>query len=272
MAKKIVILSVPGIGTKKPGYSENFEKDVRRFTVSTIENNIRFVETMPFSIDIDQNQNNLFRRLDAVNKLGGIFSLRKFAMEAFGDAVTFERDALSQNSNYKRIHTYLKNQIEQINELLEEGDIFVILAASMGVHVLSTYIWDADNNKGIFEQIPAQANQNLRNLNFLATIGCNIPLFVSGLPETQIVAFDKRNEHFSWDNFYDRDDILGWPLKQLSESYNALVSDHEINTGLYIGSHVKYWDDNDFTKPFSEKLIQLYSEDDDTSQKKNLTS
>ena len=32
MSKKIVILTIPGIGTKKPGYSESFEKDVRRFT------------------------------------------------------------------------------------------------------------------------------------------------------------------------------------------------------------------------------------------------
>ena len=261
MTKKIVILTIPGIGTKKPGFSENFEKDIRRFTNNTIQNNLRCIETMPFSVEIDQNQNNLFRRLDAVNKLGGILSIRKFAIEAFGDAVTFERDAASPNSNYKRIHIYLRNQIEQVNELLAADDIFVILAASMGVHVLSTYIWDADNGNGIFEDNPARANQNLRNLDYLATIGCNVPLFVSGLPETQIVAFNKRNDHFIWDNFYDRDDILGWPLKQLSESYNALVSDHEINTGIYIGSHVKYWDDNDFTKPFSEKLIQFYSHD-----------
>jgi len=259
MDKKIVILTVPGIGTKEVGYSRDFEKDVRRFTKKQLSKNLRFVETRPFSVtDVDQNQDALFRRLDAQNKLGGILSPRKFVIEAFGDGVTFERDAAAPNSNYRRIHEYMKAQIEQANELLNEGDSFVILAASMGVHVLSTYIWDADHNKGIFAVQPAEDNQNLRNLDYLATIGCNLPLFVSGLPETKIIAFEKRNPHFSWDNYYDRDDILGWPLKQMSPSYDALVTDHEINTGLYVGSHVKYWDDNDFTKPFSEKINELY--------------
>lgn len=259
MDKKIVILTIPGIGTKEVGYSEKFEKDIRRFTNARVRSNLRVLETYPFSVtQVDQNQNNLFRRLDAVNKLGGILSLRKFVIEAFGDGVTFERASTEPDSNYRRIHTYLKTQIEAANELLNDGDVFVILAASMGVHVLSTYIWDADHNNGIFENNPATENQNLRNLDYLVSIGCNIPLFVSGLPEAKITAFDKRNDHFTWDNYYDRDDVLGWPLKQLSDSYNKLVTDYEINTGLYAGSHVKYWDDNDFTKPFSEKLNSLY--------------
>lgn len=259
MSKKLVILTIPGIGTKQTGYSEKFEKDIRRFVDDNVNRNLRIIETMPFSAtNVDQNQNNLFRRLDAANKLGGALSLRKFVIEAFGDGVTFERGSDAPNSNYRRIHEYLKTEIEGANELLEEGDIFVILGASMGVHVLSTYIWDADNGKGIFAGNPATANQNLKNLDYLVTIGCNIPLFVSGLPETQIKAFDKRNDHFTWDNYYDRDDVLGWPLKQLSASYDALVTDYEINTGLYVGSHVKYWDDNDFTKPLAQKLNELY--------------
>ncbi|MFT6923833.1 MAG: hypothetical protein ACJA1C_002853 [Crocinitomicaceae bacterium] len=261
MSKKIVILTIPGIGTKEVGYSTELEKDIRRFTNNQVKPNLKVLETLPFNAtEVDRNQNELFRRLDAANKLGGKLSLRKFVIEAFGDGVTFERDAGSPNSNYKKIHQYLKGEIENANALLKEGDIFVILAASMGVHLLSTYIWDADNGKGIFADEAAKEGQNLKNLDYLATIGCNIPLFVSGLRESQIIAFNKRNDHFEWDNYYDRDDVLGWPLKQMSDSYDALVNDHEINTGQYVGSHVKYWDDNDFTKPFSEKLNTIYAE------------
>lgn len=260
MSKKIVILTIPGIGTKDVGYSTDFEKDIRRFTSNNVNANLRVLETRPFSVtEVDENQNNLFRRLDAANKLGGILSPRKFVLEAFGDGVTFERDSSNPESTYYKIHNYLKRKIEDANALLNEGDIFVILGASMGIHILSTYIWDADNGKGVFQNTPATTNQNLKNLDYLATIGCNIPLFVSGLRETQIVAIDKRNNHFTWDNYYDRDDVLGWPLQQMSSSYNELVNDYEINTGMYVGSHTKYWDDNDFTKPFSAKLDELYN-------------
>ena len=181
MSKKIVIATIPGIGTKEVGYSTDFEKDIRRFANNKVKANLRILETRPFGVtDVDKNQNNLFRRLDAVNKLGGVLSLRKFVLEAFGDGVTFERDSSNPERTYHRIHTYLKKEIEEANSLLNEGDVLVILAASMGVHVLSTYIWDADNKKGIFKDNPAKPNQNLKNLDYLATIGCNIPLFVSG--------------------------------------------------------------------------------------------
>ncbi len=259
MSKKIIILTIPGIGTKEEGYAARFEKDVRKFTNDEVQNNLQVLEARPFGVtDIDENQRKLFERLDDKNRLGGVLSLRKFVLEAFGDGVTFERDASNPKSNYRKVHNYLKGEIENVNALLNEEDVFVILAASMGVHVLSTYITDADNNKGIFENSPATTNQNLRNLDYLATIGCNIPLFMSGLREDQIVAFDKRNDHFTWDNYYDRDDVLGWPLQQMSASYDKLVTDHEVNIGLYAGSHAKYWNDNSFTKLFSKKLNELY--------------
>jgi hypothetical protein len=257
-----LILTIPGIGTKNPGYSVSFEKDLTKFSKNTsLQNNFKVIECRPFSVtEIDDNQEDLFRRLEADNKLGGMMSLRKFVMEAFGDGVTFERNTTDPDSPYQKIHRYLKAQIEEINALISKYDDakFVILAGSVGSQLLSTYIWDADNNIGIFEKEYADSKNNLRNLSYLVTIGCNIPLFVSGFRESQIIAFDKRNFEFEWDNYYDKDDVLGWPLKQLSESYNNLVTDYEINTGAYVGSHLKYWDDNDFTKPFTKKLIELY--------------
>lgn len=257
--KKLILLVIPGIGTKEKGFSKSLESDLRAFTNQEVSRHLEIIETRPFSVtDVDKNQKDLLDRLSVANKLGGILSMRQFVIEAFGDGVTFERDAQSPNSNYKRIHHYIKNEIEKVNESKEEGDVFVILAASMGAHILSTYIWDADHKKGIFENETPTDQQRLKNLDYLVTIGCNIPLFVSGLAEDQIIAIDKRNENFKWDNYYDRDDVLGWPLKQLSPSYGELVTDYEINSGLYIGSHTRYWDDNDFTKPFSRSLNECW--------------
>lgn len=257
----IYILTIPGIGTKQSGYSKGFEKDIRKFSKGTpLENSFVIIELRPFNVTgIDVHQTNLFNRLDASNKLGGILSLRKFVVEAFGDAVTFERDPNTEDSPYKKVHRYVRNMVEEVHNLMiqDKNAKLVIVAASMGAQVLSTYIWDADNGKGIFKDNPATPKNNLRSLNYLATIGCNIPLFISGLPENKIFAFDKRNENFIWQNYYDKDDVLGWPLKQLSPSYFNLVEDFEINTGQYVGSHVRYWEDNDFTKPFVKQCIRL---------------
>lgn len=263
MSKTIIVLTIPGIGTKESGYSQVLSEDIKKYSKNTpLEGNYRIHESRPFSIEeIDENQRALFERLDNANELGGILSFRKFVMEAFGDGVTFERDAKNENSVYRKIHFYLKQTIEQVNVLSQEFEDskIVVVAGSLGAHVLSTYIWDADHSRGIFENIAANSNNNLRNLSLLATIGCNIPLFVSGLSEDKIFAIDKRNSEFVWDNYYDKDDVLGWPLRQLSNSYKDLVTDYQIHTGFYVGSHVKYWGSKNFTKPFTKKLVNLCS-------------
>lgn len=261
--KKMIVLALPGIGTKQMGFSKSLDKDIKKHAANTeMINNYQMRELLPFRDSfIDQNQQQLFERVDSKNDLGGIFSPRKFVMEAFGDALTFEREPALPNSPYKIIHRYLRAEIKRVNEVLDEypGSRLVIVAGSLGVHVLSTYIWDADHNIGIFQDSPSDRTDNLRNLDYLASIGCNIPLFISGLEETRIIAFDKRGLDFEWDNFFDKNDVLGWPLKQLSPSYEALVNDYQINTGLFVGSHIRYWDDDNFTRPFAQKLVELYN-------------
>jgi hypothetical protein len=253
----IYIVTIPGIGSKKNGYSKKFVTDIYHFSKHThLEKKITCIETLPFSItNIDLYQTQLFNRLDSKNNLGGLLSFRKFVLEAFGDAVTFERDRNTENSPYKRMHRYLKKQFESIQ--LEKNDKLVIVAESMGVQLLYTYICDADLQAGIFEKEKSNDTNNLRNLSYLATCGCNLPLFFSGFPESEIIAFEKRNSQFIWENFYDKNDVLGWPLNQLSSSFNSLVNDYEINTGMYIGSHVKYWGDNSFTKHFFNTILSL---------------
>ena len=91
MEKEIIILAIPGIGTQKEGFSKDFEKRITKFSENTsLENNFRIIESRPFSVaKIDKNQTELFDRLNAANKLGGILSLRKMVIGTFGDGVTF---------------------------------------------------------------------------------------------------------------------------------------------------------------------------------------
>lgn len=262
MENKFIILTILGIGTKKSGFSDKLKKGLIKYSENTsLHNNFTVIEALPFKdANIDKNQKDIYNRLNKVNELGGILSLRKMVLFSFGDGVTFERNPTDHDSPYQRIHRYLSVKIEEANDIMQQYDNsrLVIVAASMGVHVLSTYIWDADNNKGIFKETHATSKNNLKNHSFLLTIGCNIPLFISELNQDDIIAFDKRNDEFNWENYYDRDDVLGWPLKQLSNSYNNTVTDYDINIGLYAGTHMKYWKHKKVIKPFTRKLVLLY--------------
>lgn len=263
MYKKIIILTIPGIGTQKEGYADKLKSSIEFYAEDTpLEGNFEVKECRPFALThIDENQIDMYNRMEEIHDLGGMLSLRKFVMQAFGDAVTFERNPAQPESVYRSIHNFLKETIEETNRLLKSFDdaLLVVVCSSMGAHVLSSYIWDADHNQGIFGIQQATNENNLRNLSYLVTVGCNIPLFISGYNESQIIPFEKRNPDFEWDNYFDKNDVLGWPLQPLSSGYQALVRDHEINTGLSVGSHVRYLGHKNFTKPFTEKLIEIIS-------------
>lgn len=264
MSYKILILAIPGIGSHSSGFSNDMNDRIKRFAKNTsLQGNYHVLEALPFNqTGVDNNQNDLFNRLNYNNRLGGMLSMRKFTLEAFGDGVTFESNAHRENSVYRKVHTHLRSRIQELNALKEQnpGAKIVVVAASLGVHILSTYIWDVDHQQGIFKDNPATNEEDLKNLSHLFSIGCNIPLFISGIPQSQIKPFDKRNTTFKWDNYYDKDDVLGWPLADINTAFGQIVVDHEINTGMYAGSHVRYWDDREFVRSMVGKLNALIEE------------
>jgi hypothetical protein len=66
-----------------------------------------------------------------------------------------------------------------------------------------------------------------------------------------------------WYNFYDKDDIVAYPLKGLSEEFDKHVDgDFEINVGSAATSwnpacHTGYWEDKDFYKPVADFIGEL---------------
>ena len=68
-----------------------------------------------------------------------------------------------------------------------------------------------------------------------------------------------------WENYYDKDDIIAYPLKGINEAYNKVVDgDHEINVGGATTSwnpacHNGYWEDKDFFKPVAKYLADVRS-------------
>ncbi|MCH7957406.1 MAG: hypothetical protein IIB63_07635, partial [Proteobacteria bacterium] len=100
----------------------------------------------------------------------------------------------------------------------------------------------------------------------MITFGCNIPLFTFAYTKVVPIQFpapdlpdpgDVRDKA-KWLNYFDPDDVLGYPLKSINAAYDAVVDeDIAINVGGLLSnwnflSHTKYWTDNDFTKPAAE--------------------
>ena len=59
-------------------------------------------------------------------------------------------------------------------------------------------------------------NSSDRIAAYFFSAGCNIPLFVSS--PNQIQTIMPPNDRFRWMNYFDKDDLLVWPLGPLNTS------------------------------------------------------
>jgi hypothetical protein len=141
----------------------------------------------------------------------------------------------------------------------------IILAHSLGGHVISNYIWDvqeADSGE-------LSAFERMNTLSGIITFGCNIPLFTFAYDKVEPIKFppstlpDHLRTKAKWLNFYDPDDILAYPLKAINADCNETVAeDIAINVGGLFSSwnpmsHSAYWTDNSFTKPVSNFIASF---------------
>jgi len=192
--------------------------------------------------------------------------LRQFFLFGFGDAASLEYSAHNNKIKYLEVQKEIQNALSHayLDFNQDKSKPVIIIAQSLGCQVISNYLWDAQNNKYIFKNTGGvDPNKldflRLKSMHNLVTTGCNIPLFISGISDRQ--SFKKPNPKFKWDNYYDPDDVLGWPLKQLGKSF-TIVNDHHINAGGVFTSwnpfsHGGYWSDNDVIRPLANTLMNL---------------
>lgn len=203
-------------------------------------------------------------------------ALRRFVLSSLGDAVAYQQPAGAFNNTYARIHALFRDELRLMRAELGDADKpLVVLAHSLGAAITSNYTWDRQKNVDP-TNFGATAFERMETLAGLVTFGCNIPLFTLAYQKVESIEFPPpalAQTHPAlvpvarWLNFYDRDDILGWPLRPLGEfngdpnsvrRYDRSVSqDIEINIGGPLASwnpvsHSEYWTDNDFTKPVAD--------------------
>ncbi|NIY85227.1 hypothetical protein [Vibrio hepatarius] len=261
MSKEIAVITLHGMGDYKPSYFDGLRKKL----IKSLQDDWSKVAFIPVQYQpiLQNNQNDIWQKMNRYPLDGAI--LRRFLLFGFSDAGSLEHSARSKVSDQ-----YVQVQLEIIRALdeayLKLGDSnkpVVIVAQSLGCQVISNYIWDSQNDLGVFNGLEPDAVQDVKKFRrlgscvYLLTTGCNIPMFVGGLKPIKPIR--KISDDFKWENYFDKDDVLGWPLSPLSDEYGELVDDHAINAGGIFTSwtpwsHGKYWTDKNVTKPLIKKI------------------
>lgn len=265
-----------GMGNQRPDYADDCIEELRS-RLRDAGKNPNDVSWKPIHWGdvLDGRENELWRTLSADNDLDHVRIRRDIVISGLGDAIAYLGPAFQDSAVYDPIHENIAVGLSELRDNLEKKDKapLVILCHSLGCAIVSNYIWDAQNGN----RPPSSAGSSFakaETLSGLITFGCNIPLFTLALPLTQIKTIKfpgskaggcfpgtnaaRRKGLLNWNNYFDADDILGYPLKPINLAYDKAVdADIQIQTGTILGAHTGYWTDNDFTRPVAQQLAGL---------------
>lgn len=283
MAHKLGVLIVHGMGSQQPDYADAMIEELksRLGKLNANPNDISW-EPVYLAGVLQEKESALWLDLSRQHKLR-YKSLRQFIFHALGDAIAYQKVGGIRRDVYAQIHDKIFEHIVHLKKTLQsslsssDGETpIVVMAESLGGYMISNYIWDRQQG---YESGKYGGNPffEMKTVAGIVTFGCNIPVFSLAYDQIRCITFpDPALERYfpgrsgeevrraaKWLNFYDPDDVLGFPLKPLSPSYNATVTeDVAINVGGILSfwnplSHLEYWTDSDFTKPVARFLAGI---------------
>jgi hypothetical protein len=255
VSNKLIIVMIHGQGNQKKEYYEKLRDGL--FKRLTSAEKQRIVVAPIFYQDlVSDPDGEMWARMKA--KPLSYQWLRQPLFEGFSDASTYQFRDENPQSSYKKVHKRINSTLQSaVDELTEPGEDgpgeykIIAFAHSLGGQILSNHIWDAQRTLGIWDGVGAGPHEDFSKLGKFITYGCNIPLFVSGRIDAKPIAAP--SENFEWHNYYDKHDVLGWPLKPISNGYNDIVEDVHMNAGgWFLGltpkSHSEYTGNKKFLK------------------------
>jgi len=297
VAGKVGVIVIHGMGQQESGFAEGLMRRLTG-RIPELASQPGVVQFQPvwWAKLLNRRSDELWERMTSRARLDWRRS-RIFVLGNLGDAAAYQRLPHQDIDIYREVHELIAQGLATLEAKVEPNAPVVVIAHSLGTYIISNYIWDRQKDHSLSalearspdgtelpdgEKRAADPKltdfQKLTTLIGIVTYGSNIPVLTLGYQKVEPIDFPKLKELRSrlttlrpditvdeirrvarWENFYDRDDVLGWPLQPLGDAYETTVRDQQVNASLLFGwtpmSHVAYERDRNVLTPIA-KLIR----------------
>lgn len=277
---KMAVVAIHGMGSqyKKPQPASSvptFSRDLNKRVARLVGQDMKKVawQEVVWAQILQDRQKDYLRK---IKRSTGYDKLREFVVCNLSDAASYRPTPDNSDKTYKKIHKKIENVMHVVRHQVGDKAPVLILAHSLGGHVMSNYIYDMQRHlRQGGTPVHETAVENMQTVAGLVTFGCNIPIFLFAYPEDKVKPILAPNSalHSSlrfrtwWQNYYDKHDVLGFPLGKSSPHYAKLVKqkairDNAINSGKIFTSwnplsHNGYWKDRDLYEPVAKRIKKI---------------
>lgn len=275
--KKAAILTIHGMGAqyknldadpKVPTYSAEMRERVRtEMAPQKFDPLVGWYEVYWADV-LQARQEEYGKKLKKMNLLG---SFRQFVMYNLSDAACYFPIKGDPDSTYDRVHDRVTDALAVAAAECEPDAPLIVAAHSLGGHIMSNYIYDVTNKRDGGTPLFDSAFRNLETFRSFFTFGCNIPVFIFSAKKVEPIRYPGKKDgppgRTWWQNFFDPDDPLGFPLGAIGGNYLKMAQrrelvDYSIDSGGLLTSwnpwsHNEYWKDRDVFEPIARELERV---------------
>ena len=285
MSQKIAVAIIHGVGKQDRYFADGMSREITDRFVNHIRkknNKIQnpseelVIEPIYWAPVLQNSEDELWKRLNRGGDMD-LLTLRQFLIDFGADAIAYQ-PTKKDSHIYEEIHKIFAQKLKKLAEGAGDTAPLCIIAHSLGSVIASNYFYDLQQPGT--RKIPSIVKKEIANtllemgktFTSLYTFGSPIAIWslrYKDFGKPISVPSTNLRKHYSnltgeWINFYDKQDILGYPLKTLNDAYRkAVTEDIEVNVGGIFtswnpASHMAYWTDNDITKPIARSLANVW--------------
>lgn len=193
--------------------------------------------------------------------------MRRLVTLFLGDASGYRKVSQAYDTTYEQVHQSVRNGLNTLRAKVGPTTPLVVLAHSLGGHIISNYVWDQQKLNAT-PSCPRDPFLAMETLTALVTFGCNIPLFTFAYDPVQPIRFpghcldERMRQAARWLNVYAPADLLGYPLRPVQGYASVVHEDRPMAVGSWFRrhtplSHLEYWNDSRFQDYLAHHLRDL---------------
>lgn len=274
--QKIGVIVIHGLGLQNKEFAFKFIKKLDRAFAGmmNVPSSKPYIDIEPvyWGDVFGDHEDRIYRDL-VLNKKLRYKKLRRYLVYYLADAVAYQ-PVDTNGQNYDAVHQSISNALHNLSKRIGNTAPLFVVSHSLGTVIASNFFYDLQftsrHYPGIIDtSSPLERGETLTHFY---SLGTTLPLWSLRYRDfskpIRIPTLEGKDLYpgldGEWVNFYDKDDILGYPLREIDPAYEkAVKADVSINVGNLLTSwnpfcHTSYMRDKKVVNHIADRLAFAY--------------
>ena len=256
MSDSIAVAIVHGTGRKEPDFADNMidvlhEKFPNHLSDDQNKHADLVIEPVYWADLTRKREDEIWEKVKASGPMKN-HEMRRFIFNVTGDTLAYQPSE-GRRELYVGVHDRMANAFKNLVDRAGPEAPLCIFAHSMGTIVAHNFLYDMQNAEEGTYQGEDRAETMLERSDTLSLfVTCGSPLAIWRLrfgDDYKAIRFpgSKVEELYpnlkpKWLNIYDQDDVLGYPISELTDDYKELANDDYLeDQPQNVGAFWKSW-------------------------------